>query len=793
MSTSDDSDEKHRLLSRLCAALQALIDKNTQSVPVDETDDEDDEAEYLYTGFEDEDEEDDAASRMVNAMFAQHRQLTIRKIGDTLHCDAAFAVTLSDSWEYYPDTEEDYPVLVSRVDSIAEGIWFYLKPFAAAYPGAVKEAINNTASNADQGAAQLMLHQSDDVEIGVVIISHEDDDYDNDITQFKACFIVRIGSYSVLFDSLYEHYRNEPCDTFIEDFHKIGVLFREVKILHKGYMISAEITEEQIEELAEQLFGEEIAEGSDSIQNAAVTDALEQMRSLTASAEDELQKMQNALEVQKQLLEAEEKRTDYTADLIETEIRSLMYLTLLLEYESGTKRTNEAFYDCYKDDFSSLSEQDIRLLYNEFSRDVYAGERNDLQEDMFRELPFEVKFYYAVENAFNTADIKYHKSCRDFAYLFGRQWFSSDEMEQFYDGIDRLTEENREGTDSQFAAIDSSWQKFETARPSLVISLQDKDFAGYDPYNPFMQDCGAYIAVVKLKSAGVLSLSAVLNQNIVDYWDTDYQTIWDAALENEPYDQRSNQNIGIITAMAKLAHDKALANNDGNTKSPETTAAAENTDLSADHSQKSASETSTYDKKGYLPAKILSVISAVLFALYGIQMFAMSKREWWNRFIVTDHYLGHDFAVFKPIMGIGGLSLAAAAFILFLYSQKQSNGKKLLISSAVTAFIGALMVDSIMFTYASSEFTVRLLPQSIIYTVIPLLCMILSIISIRTRKYKLGYVTSVAASVLKIRPLLHISFSGLSALAPTVFSLAIISFSAATFIICFFDSKRSYE
>lgn len=225
-----------------------------------------------------------------------------------------------------------------------------------------------------------------------------------------------------------------------------------------------------------------------------------------------------------------------------------------------------------------------------------------------------------------------------------------------------------------------------------------------------------------------LSLSAVLNQNIVDYWDTDYQTIWDAALENEPYDQRSNQNIGIITAMAKLAHDKALANNDGNTKSPETTAAAENTDLSADHSQKSASETSTYDKKGYLSAKILSVISAVLFALYGIQMFAMSKREWWNRFIVTDHYLGHDFAVFKPIMGIGGLSLAAAAFILFLYSQKQSNGKKLLISSAVTAFIGALMVDSIMFTYASSEFTVRLLPQSIIYTVIPSLCMILSII-----------------------------------------------------------------
>ena len=797
MSTSDDSDEKHRLLSRLCAALQALIDKNTQSVPVDETDDEDDEAEYLYTGFEDADEEDDAASRMVNAMFAQHRQLTIRKIGDTLHFDAAFAVTLNDSWEYYPDTEEDYPALVSCVDSIAEKIWFYLKPFAAAYPGAVKEAVSNTASNADQGAAQLMLYQSDDVEIGVVVISHEDDDYDPDITQYKACLIVRIGSYSVLFDSLYGHYRYERRDTLIEDFQTIGGLFREIEILHKGERICAEITDAQIEDLADQLFGEEITEESDSIPNAAVADALEQMRTLTASAGDELQKMQNALEVQKQLLEAEEKRTDYTADLTDTEIRSLMYLALLLEYENGTKRTSEAFYDCYKDDFSSVSEQDMKLLYNEFSQDVYAGERNDLYEDLFREMPFAVKFYYAVENAFNTADIKRHKSCRDFAYLFGKQWFSSDEMEQFYDGIDRLTEENRESIDSQFAAIDDSWRRFVTARSSLVISLQDNDFTGYDPYNPFMQDCGAYIAVVKLKSGGVLSLSAVLHQNIVDYWDTDYQTIWDAALENEPYDQRYNQSKGIITAMAKLAHDKALANNDGNTKSPETTAAAENTVLSADHSQKSASETSTYDKKGYLPAKILSVISAVLFALYGIQMFAMSKIEWWNRFIVTDRALENDPSVYKPIMGMGGLMLSATALILFLYLQKHSNGstngKKLSVSSVITDLIGALAVNSIMFTYASSEFTVRLLPQSIIYTVIPLLCMILSIISIRTRKYKLGYVTSVVASVLKIRPLLHISFSGLSALAPTVFSLAIISFSAATFIICFFDSKQSYE
>lgn len=558
MSTSDDSDEKHRLLSRLCATLLALIDKNLQSVPDDETDADDKEEEYLYTGFEDEDDEDDAASRIVNAMFAQHRQLTIRKIGDTLHFDAAFTVSLNNSWEYYPDTEEDYPVLVSCVDSIAEGIWFYLKPFAAAYPGAVKEAISNTASHADQGAAQLMLYQSDDVEIGIVVISHEDDAFDKDLTQYKACYIVRIGSYSVLFDSLYEHYRNEPRDTFIEDFHKIGSLFRNVEILHKGDRISAEITEDQINDLVDQLFGEEITEDSGNIPNAAVADALEQMRTLTASAEDELPKMQNALEVQKQMLEAEEERTDYTADLTETEIRSLMYLTLLLEYENGTKRTSEAFYDCYQEDFSSVSEQDIKLLYNEFSREVYAGERNDLYEDLFHEMAFAVKFYYAVENAFNTADIKRHKSCKDFAYLFGRQWFSPDEMEPFYDGIDRLTEENRVSTDSQFAAIDDSWLKLETARSSLVISLQDKDFAGYDPYNPFMQDCGAYIAVVKLKSGGVLSLSAVLHQNIVDYWNTDYQTIWGAALDNEPYDQRSNQNIGIITAMAKLAHDKAL-------------------------------------------------------------------------------------------------------------------------------------------------------------------------------------------------------------------------------------------
>ena len=558
MSTSDDFDEKYRLLSRLCAALQALIDKNTQSVPVDETDDEDDEAEYLYTGFEDEDEEDDAASRMVNAMFAQRRQLTIRKIGKTLHFDAAFAVNLNDSWEFHPETEEDYPVLVSCVDSIAEGIWLYLKPFAAAYPGAVKVAISNTASNADQGAAQLMLYQSNDVEIGFVVISHEDDDYDDDITQFKACFIVRIGSYSVLFDSLYEHHRNEPRKTFIEDLHMIGSLFREVKILHKGERLSAAITEEQIIDLADQLFGEEITEDTDSIPNAAVADALEQMRTLTASAGDELQKMQDTLEVQKQLLEAEEKRTDYTADLTDTEIRSLMYLTLLLEYDNGTKRTSEAFYDCYKDDFSSVSEQDMKLLYNEFSQDVYAGERNDLYEDLFREMPFAVKFYYAVENAFNTTDIKRHKSCRGFAYVFGRQWFSTNEMEQFYDGIDRLTEENRESIDRQFAAIDDSWRRFETARSSIVISLQDKDYAGYDPYSPFMQDCGAYIAVVKLKSGGVLSLSAVLNQTIVDYWDTDHQTIWDAALENEPYDQRENQNIGIISAMAKLSYDKAL-------------------------------------------------------------------------------------------------------------------------------------------------------------------------------------------------------------------------------------------
>lgn len=555
---ADNSEERFLLISRLCTVLRAVIDKNTQSVPADETDAEDDEAEYLYTGFEDEDEEDDAASRMVNAMFAQHRQLTIRKIGDTLHFDAAFAIALNDSWEFYPDSEESYPVLVSCVDSIAEGIWFYLKPFAAAYPGAVEEAISNTVSNADQGAAQLMLYRSDEVEIGMVIISHEDDDYDDDITQFNACFIVRIGSYSVLFDSLYEHYRNEPRDTFIEDFHKIGSLFRSVEILHKGDMISAEITEEQINDLAIQLFGEDITEDSDSIPNAAVADALEKMRTLTASAEADLQKMQNALEIQKQMLEAEEESKDYTADLTETEIRSLMYLTLLLEYENGTKRTGEAFYECYKDDFPSLSEQDIKLLYNEFSRDVYAGERNDLQEDMFREMPFEVRFYYAVENAFNTADIKHHKTCKDFAYLFGRQWFSPDEMEQFYDGIDRLTEENRESTDSQFAAIDDSWRRFETARPSLVISFQDSDFAGYDPYNPFMQDCGAFIAVVKLKSGGILSLSAVLNQNIIDYWDTDYQTIWDAALENEPYDQRENQNIGIISAMAKLAHDRAL-------------------------------------------------------------------------------------------------------------------------------------------------------------------------------------------------------------------------------------------
>lgn len=555
---ADNSEERFLLISRLCTVLRAVIDKNTQSVPADETDAEDDEAEYLYTGFEDEDEEDDAASRMVNAMFAQHRQLTIRKIGDTLHFDAAFTVALNDSWEYYPDTEEDHPVLVSLVDSIAEGIWFYLKPFAAAYPGAVEEAISNTVSNADQGAAKLMLYQSDDVEIGIVVISHENDEYDKDLTQFKACFIVRIGSYSVLFDSLYEHYRNEPRDTFIEDFHKIGSLFRSVEILHKGDMISAEITEEQINDLAIQLFEEESTEDSDIISNAAVADALEKMRTLTASADADLQKMQNALEIQKQMLEAEEESKDYTADLTETEIRSLMYLTLLLEYENGTKRTGEAFYECYKDDFSSLSEQDIKLLYNEFSRDVYAGERNDLHEDMFREMPFEVRFYYAVENAYNTADIKHHKTCKDFAYLFGRQWFSPDEMEQFYDGIDKLTEENRESTDNQFAAIDDSWRRFETARSSIVISLQDKDFAGYDPYNPFMQDCGAFIAVVKLKSGGILSLSAVLNQNIIDYWDTDYQTIWDAALENEPYDQRENQNIGIISAMAKLAHDKAL-------------------------------------------------------------------------------------------------------------------------------------------------------------------------------------------------------------------------------------------
>lgn len=209
---------------------------------------------------------------------------------------------------------------------------------------------------------------------------------------------------------------------------------------------------------------------------------------------------------------------------------------------------------------------------------------------------------------------------------------------------------------------------------------------------------------------------------------------------------------------------------------------------------KSASKTATYDRKRYLPAKILSVTSAVLFALYSIQMFAMPKSEWWNRFIVTDRFLENDPSVYKPIMGMGGLLLSVTAFILFLYSQKQSNGsangKKLGISSVITTLIGSLTVNSIMFSYASIEFTVRLLPQSIIYTMIPLLCMLVSIISIRTRKYKIVYVTSVVAAILKIRPLLHISFNGLAALTPAVFSLAIISFSAATFVICLYESKQ---
>ncbi len=551
---ASDTEEKSRLLSRLCAVLQEVLSKNTQS---DSDEEADDEEEYLYTGFEDEDEEDDAASRMVNSMFAEHRYLTIRQTGDKLRFDNAFTLQLNGDTEFREETDLNEASLALIFNEETENIVFQLNPFGAAYPGAVKKALAQNVANSEH-AASVLLHESDDAAIGIIAMIHDDADSEEDAIVFSLCVVIRVGGYSVLLVSLYERKTNDIRTQFQRDITAICSLFSNVEILYKGYTLHISIRNEQIEELAEQLFGEEITEDSDSIPNAAVADALEQMRSLTASAEDELQKMQNALEVQKQLLEAEEKRTDYTADLTETEIRSLMYLTLLLEYENGTKRTNEAFYDCYKDDFSSLSEQDIRLLYNEFSRDVYAGERNDLQEDMFRELPFEVRFYYAVENAFNTADIKHHKSCKDFAYLFGKQWFSSDEMEQFYDGIDRLAKENLESTDSQFAAIDDSWRKFEMARSSLVISLQDNDFAGYDPYNPFMQDCGAYIAVVKLKSGGVLSLSAVLNQNIVDYWNTDYQTIWGAALDNEPYDQRSNQNIGIITAMAKLAHDKAL-------------------------------------------------------------------------------------------------------------------------------------------------------------------------------------------------------------------------------------------
>lgn len=784
----DDTNKRKALLSQLCSQLNTIVkEQQVES----ESDEYEDDEEYLYTGFEDEDEEDDAASRMVNVMFAQHRQLTIRQVGEALHFDAAFAVPLDDRWEFYHDTEKGYPALVSCVDSIAEGIRFYLKPFAAAYPGAVREAVHNTAVRADQGVAEFMLYESDDVDIGLVVISHEDDDYD-DITFYKACFIVRVGSYSVLFDSLYEHYRNTPRETFIADFRKIGSLFGNMEVLYKSETISAEITEEQIDDIADQLFGEETAEDDiahedDNGSDTAISDALEQMTALTESAENDLQKLQNALEVQKQMLKAEE-RTDYTFDLTEIEIRALFYMTLLLEYENGTRRTSDQFCECYKDDFASLSEHEMRLLYNEFSRDVYAGERNDLYEDQFREMPFETRFYYAVENAFYTTDLRQHKSCQDFSRLFGKQWFSNAETDRFYDAFDRMTAQHRDNTDAQFSAIDQRWLKFDTLGSALVISLQDKDFAGYDPHNVFMQDCGACIAAVKLKSDGALAMSVLVNPTTADYWGVDYRTIWDAALRNLPYDQRSNP-VGLTSAMARTAHDKALTSPDAPKSTPEKPRSAEHSAPTADTPKATAT---VQPRNGNPESKILSCISSALFAAYGILLFAMDKYDWWERFILYDRAAAYDYSVFKPIMGAGGLLLAVTALMLFLYARR-TTGRTLSIAAVLTGFIGAIAVDSVIFAYPSSEWTARLVPQNLLNVVLPLLCMIASIICIRTRKYKPGFVTSFIPVLLRISPLLHTRLHELADASGLMFSLGIITFSTATFMICMHESKQISE
>ena len=225
-----------------------------------------------------------------------------------------------------------------------------------------------------------------------------------------------------------------------------------------------------------------------------------------------------------------------------------MYIILTNEKKIGQlHRSAEDFYDTYEDDFNALSKEEILQLRKDMLDEMEDDDLCSYYAESFRHRSLEERFTVSTLNLSNVNDEPHFGIKAKWAIDNSAEWYVDSERAEVERLMEAKVAKNRADMDEQLDGIDSNWKKFDTAKSSLKIVINEKTEENSTieaPYTFCKMIIGDTVVLVRLATSGYISLATTVMDTMPWYWGVTVRDIWEAAYNNPVDDKREYATDG---------------------------------------------------------------------------------------------------------------------------------------------------------------------------------------------------------------------------------------------------------